>query len=63
MNKMSVVGLLVLIATLPACDYCCSKQATAPVEATVAEETVTPKESVEVVDLETMPETDMEVSK
>ena len=64
MNKMSVVGLLVLIATLPACDYCCSKTTVTPVEAAVVEETVVPvtqEEAVEVVDLDTMPE--MEVSK
>ena len=64
MNKMRVVGLLVLIATLPACDYCCSNKAVTPVETAVVEETVvpvTPEETVEVVDLDTMPE--MEVSK
>lgn len=64
MNKMSVVGLLVLIATLPACDYCCNNTKTTPVEAVVVEKTVEPvtqEEAVEVVDLDTMPE--MEVSK
>lgn len=33
MNKMNIVALLGLIATLPACDYCCSnKKVAAPVE-------------------------------
>lgn len=65
MNKMSVVGLLVLIAALPACDNCCSKKTATPVESVVVEETVvttTQPEEVDVIELETTPEV-VEVSK
>lgn len=62
MNKMNVVGLLVLIATLPSCDYCCRKTEAPVQEVAVVQEPadqVVAVEDVTVGDLDVMPSDDM----